>query len=237
MNTKQIIEHLLHIPPDFASLSDIRLSPTDATEIGIAYAAECWEEMDSCEDDFSSGGHLDWCGRKPDLIPGRHSTYLYEVMEFLLRFGLDPNYTVSGDYGLMDYICNTVNGYVAADTLRLLFENGGDPNLLSDNESFYDDIDFDICFGALKMRDRRRYDSLVHCWMVMIGFGGKPGNGSTPLDLSNEWHPEIGSIPFVPEQLKDHKNYTFGISHIANRGDAPTIHIFNKRTYWEVAWI
>ncbi|MBP3217582.1 MAG: hypothetical protein J6M46_04340 [Lachnospiraceae bacterium] len=237
MNIEQIKEHLLQIPPDFTALADIHLSPAEATETGITYAAECWAETDCIEDEFSSDGHYDWCWREPDLIPGRHSTYLYEVMEFLLKFGLDPSYTVSGDYGLMDYICNTVNGYVAADTLRLLFENGGDPNLLSDSGSIYDDIDFDIWFGALEMEDRRRYDSFVHCWMVMMGFGGKPSNGSSPLDLFNEWHPDIGTIPFELNRLKDHRNYTFGISHITNRGDAPTIHIFNKRTYWEVARI
>lgn len=237
MTFEQIKDHLFQIPPEFAALSDINLSPAEATELGIAYAVECWGDMDSSEDDYSSDGKYEWYWREPEIIPNRHSTYLYQVIEFLLKHGLDPNYSVPGDYGIMDYIANTVNGYVAADTLQLLFENGGDPNHISNGESFFDGIDFDIWFGAVEMEDRRRYDSLVHCWMVMIGYGGQPYNGASPLDLFNEWHPEIGTIPFELDRLKDHRNYTFGITHVSNRGDAPTLHIFNKRTYWEVARI
>ena len=78
------------------------------------------------------------------------------------------------------------------------------------------------------------YDSLVHCWMVLLGFGGKPTGGRPPVDLVDEWTLKE-FVPFDIKKLKDHKNYAFTLTHTTNRGNSPTIHIFDKRTYWEVA--
>lgn len=229
-------EFLFKIPPDLSSLASLTISPEEATHLAWEYANECWYEDARIEERYwDYEGYLSWCNKEPNLIPGLHSTYLYEVMAFLLEKGANPNYTVHGDYCLMQNIIHTVNGYVAADTLRLLLEHGGDPNLLFDGEALFDDIDFDVGFDAVEQEDRRRFDSLVHCWLVLIGFGGKPRNGTTPLDLFDEWDPETGRIEFQVEKLKDHRNYIFGLTTQVNRGNAPTIHIFDKRTYWEIA--
>lgn len=226
---------LLQIPPNFSGLDGLTISTEDATKLAYEYVDECWEEGISEEEpDFSYEGYLAWCWREPAAIPGLHSTYLFEVMEYLLARGADPNYNPGSDYCLMQMVCHVVNGYVAADTLRLLLENGGNPNLPFNGASLFFEIDFDVGYDMSGQWDRRVFDSLVHCWMVLIGYGGKPKNGTTPLDLFEEWGPQITGT-FNTEKLRNHRNYSFVLTHAENRGSFPTIHIFDKRTFWEVA--
>ncbi len=227
---------LFQIPPDLEALRRLSLTPAEATALARAYAEKCWEEsLDYTDDiDSSDSGYLAWCNREPDLIPGLHSTFLLEVMEALLDCGADPNSIVEGNFSLVEYVVHTVNGYVAADTLRMMLERGLDPDLQTDAGRLFSLVDFDIGFDAVEQYDRRRYDSLIHCWMVLIAFGGRPENGTTPLDLYADWHPFLDR-EFDVAKLKDHRNYGFCLTHTVNRGNSPTIHIFDKRTYWEVA--
>ena len=235
-NLAEAKERLFELPPDFSAFDEVKPTPDQASELAAEYVEECWSETVTVTDDvdFSYEGYLSWCNKEPTINPSLHSTYLFEVLDFLLQYGMDPNYTKDGDWSLMEHVMHVVNGYVAADTLKLLLENGGDPNLVTDHDTVFSAIDHDVGFDSSGQLDRRAYDSLVHCWMVLIGFGGKPSNGTTPLDLFDEWNPH-GNNRFNVEKLKDHKNYTFGITHSTNRGNSPTIHIFDKRTYWEVA--
>ena len=236
LNLEEVKERLLEIPPDFSVFSEFQLTAKQANELAAAYVEECWEESISVTDDvdYSYDGYLSWCNKEPVIAPNLHSTYLYEVLSFLLEYGMDPNYTRDGDWCLMEHVIHVVNGYIGADCLKLLLENGGNPNLVTDHDTVFSSIDHDVGFDANNQQDRRAYDSLVHCWMVLIGFGGRPTNGSTPLDTFSEWLPQ-GEVPFELEKLKNHKDYTFGVTHTVNRGNSPTIHIFDKRTYWEVA--
>ena len=235
-NIAEAREKLFQIPPDFSGFDDVTPTPAQATELASEYAELCWQEgvLETDDLDFSYEGYLSWCNKDPAIIPYKHSTFLYEVMDFLLQFGMDPNYVKNGDWSLMEHVMHVVNGYIAADTLKLLLEKGGDPNLALENGTVFGAIDHDVGYDTSGQIDRRAYDSLVHCWMVLIAYGGKPRNGSTPLDLFDEWQPK-SEARFDLEKLKNHKNYSFAITHSQNRGSSPTIHIFDKRTYWEVA--
>ena len=235
-NLAEAREKLFEIPPDFSVFDEITPTADQASELAAEYVEECWNEGVAVRDDldFSYNGYLSWCNKEPSVVPNLHSTYLYEVIDFLLQFGMDPNYTRDGDWSLMEHVMHVVNGYIGADTIKLLLENGGDPNLVTDHDTVFGAIDHDVGFDALEQNDRRAYDALVHCWMVLIGFGGRPINGTTPLDLFSEWNPHA-ERPFELEKLKNHKNYSFVLTHTTNRGNSPTIHIFDKRTYWEVA--
>ena len=112
---------------------------------------------------------------------------------------------------------------MAADTLKLLLENGGDPNLVVDGDSIFTDVDFDIFFGAVEQHMRITYDSNVHYWMVLVGYGGKLIDGRDPVTL------QPGC---TLEMFKDHRNLDFCLEK--EDGDY-TMHIFDKRTKWEIA--
>ena len=78
----------------------------------------------------------------------------------------------------------------------------------------------------------RRYDALVHSWFVFLGYGAAPDNGTSSVDLFNVI--DTGKT-FDLRELRNHRNYTFGLSHVKNRGENWSLHIFDKRTMWEVA--
>ena len=229
-----LLEHarelLNQIPPDLPGLDELDITPDEATQLAYEYSKACW-----CEGLDNYGQmeeYYSWCNCDSSVVPGYHSSHLYEVLAFLLKRGADPNYEGESS-SLMQYVIDCVNGYAAADSLRLLLEYGGDPNLATDGERLFPEIAFDVEFGAANQEDRRRYDSLVHCWMVLIGFGGKSYDGSDPVDFYKVWSPE-GFHQIDPESLKNHENYSFCITYLSTHGGAPTIHIFDKRTYWEV---
>ena len=101
--------------------------------------------------------------------------------------------------------------------MKLLLDNGGDPNLAVEDGTVFSAIDRAVGYDTGGQIDRRAYDSLVHCWMVLVAYGGKPSNGSSALDLFDEWRPGTEEAPFTLEKLKNHKNYSFAITHTANR--------------------
>ncbi len=227
------LKALLQIPPDYETVVEY-ITPKLATVLGYEYAENCYDEGIQTYDESSVFYRQN--RKEPKTIPGQHSTYLYEVMEFLLQCGLDPNYAREGDYSLLQHVCHIVNGYVAADTLRLLLEHGGDPNLTHEGESLFDAIDSDINYDMDGQLDRRRFDSLTHCWMVIIGFGGGSISGRTLLLKYQEWnlfnnHKKL----FDFANLKDHRNYTVALTHNDDFNYAPVLHIIDKRTLWEVA--
>lgn len=222
------LKALLQVPPDLDAVGSI--TPEEATLLGYEYAENCFDEAVQTYGPSYDYYRQSW--KEPQLIPGLCSTYLYDVMEFLLEHGLDPNYAREGDYSLLQHICHIVNGYTAADTLRLLLEHGGDPDLTHEGESLFEAIDFDIDYDMDGQLDRRSFDSLVHCWMVILGFGG----GRNRLVRYQEWnlfnnHEKL----FELSKLKDHWNYTVALTHNENYNYAPILHIIDKRTLWEVA--
>ncbi len=234
MIESHLLEALLQVPPNLTFVEDQLLtgqfSPAQVTKLGCSYAKECfYEDLDPADDKYYSED-FDYCWRESDAIPGRHSFFLYEVFDLLLKFGLDPNYKVDGNYGIMDYVFHIVNGYVAADTLKLLFDHGGNPHRISEGDSMFDLVCFDVVFDAVEQGDRRRYDSLVHCWMVLLAYGGASTDDGGTVDVFTEYSDYI-KVKFDLKKLKEHRNYYFGVTYDAHL----TINIFDKRTYWEVA--
>ena len=234
MENSDLLQALLQVPPNLTfvreQLLSGRYSPQQVTELGYHYAEECWyEDLDADNSEFYSE-EFDYYWREANTIADRHSFYLYEVIDLLLKHGLDPNYTVDHDFCLMEFVIGIVNGYIAADTLILLLESGGTPNLISSGENMFDQICFDVDFDAIEQRDRRRYDSLVHCWMVLLAYGGKTKDEGGTIDVFTEYSDNIKVI-FDLKKLKEHRNYYVGVTH----GKHLTVNIFDKRTYWEVA--
>ena len=114
--------------------------------------------------------------------------------------------------------------------MTLLLENGGNINIICNGERLFDYVDFDVFFDSVEQEWRHRYASWVRCWMVMLGYGGWKNYKNDNIRLFKEYNTER---IFDIEKLKNHRNYYFGLSS-ENGG---TIHIYDKKTLWEVARI
>ena len=107
-----------------------------------------------------------------------HSTYVFPLCELLLKYGLDPNYVFgekNDESNIMYEVYWIDKPYVAADTLRLLLENGGNPLLEVDSESIWHLSDFDIWFDvshgyAEEKHYMLKFDNRVHYWLVLRGY-------------------------------------------------------------------
>ena len=121
------------------------------------------------------------------------------------------------------------NEYVAADTRRLLLENGGNPNLIVDGESIYDRAEFEVWFGSIEQTIRWRYDAWIHMWFVLLAYSGKPEGKDLGFHLFPEYNKEE---TFSLTKLRDHRNFYYGLSC---EGNERIVHIYDRKTFWEVA--
>ena len=232
-NENALLDMLLQIPPDLEAirtqLESGRFSSDIIARVSLEFIDICYGE--SLDRERGKQYETEYYSIDPAVAEGEHSTCLVEIVKLLLGYGLDPNAIVDGS-SMMVLICLVENEYIAADTLALLLEHGGNIHLKADGESVFGEIDFDVIFDALNQYDRRRYDSLVHCWFVWLGYGAQPENGTTAVDVFRDIN--TGEM-FDISRLKNHRNYTFGLSHVPGRGEKWSLHIFDKQTMWEVA--
>ena len=167
----------------------------------------------------------------------RPSAYLYDAMEYYLRNNLDPNFRTKTE-SLMHHLCRVVNGFRAADVLRLLLENGGDTNVLSGSRTLFDIVDSYV-HEKLNTFDLEvvlgpEFQSVAHCWFVLIGFGGHSSEKKTP-HLSRLY--QDGEELFKIEKLKNHRNYAINFGKSFAQGNCYCCRIYDVRSGKEVAWI
>lgn len=112
-----------------------------------------------------------------------------ELFDLLIAKGLDPNLIIRDSdgawYNIMDQLFHMRNGDISLPILKKLLEIGGNPNLLFDDETLFDRVDFDIVFGAVEQEDRVFYATWVTFWLLLIGYGGKLSNGRPPITMKN----------------------------------------------------
>ncbi len=213
---------MLESPPDFQKISEFldrnHLSGEEVTVAGIRYVDECMFDYDTLTHEL---------GRIPtkeewEALP---SAYIYDLLELLLANGLDPN-MIYEEENIMEMLPLIAHGYVGADTMRLLLEHGGDLNLEVRGEPIFYDVDFDVIFGAIEMTNRIRYAECIHIWFVMIGFGAMTPNGKIPVTMTGQDDIEI---------FKQHEQFDYYIE--IKEGDGFTIHIFERETSREVAYL
>ncbi|MDY3278913.1 MAG: hypothetical protein SOX25_02230 [Eubacteriales bacterium] len=224
-----LFELLTAIPPDWAAMEQFlregKLTSQEITKAATYYVDECFCEARDAE--IEAG-----ISRSAGIVPDLHSTYLCDAVKLLLPFGLDPNGIFNdGDSNIMDSLRYVDNEFLAADALALLLEHGGDPTLYipGANEPLFCYVSDDVFSEADEMDDRKQYASLVHFWMVLIGYGARYNTNSAKMMFFKEYH---SSRLFDPDKLRNHRNYYFGISHLEGR---TTVHIYDKETLWEVA--
>ena len=228
LNEKQkcLYDKLNKVPPDLEGAEVLinggDYSGDDISLVGAALMKDYYVDFEASDPDHYS--------RVEPQAP-----YVYDVVKLLLEHGLDPN-AVYGDTNIMSDLLFVSTPYVAADTLALLLEHGGRTDLVVDGARIFDDLDFDIVFDAFNQEIRSSYDSTVHCWFVMLGYGARLRDGSLPVDIFDVYDEDyLNKNAFDISLLKDHNNYTFGISNVPGRGESWSLHIFDKRTFYEVA--
>ncbi len=225
---KELLDLLLQIPPKTEEAEKLirsaNYSDEELSRVAVRYAEACSFNISDARCEKGAEIRMNSLG----IAEGFHSTYLYEVLALLLSYGVDVNAVLEDDtcrYNIMSSVMWVDNGYAAADSMRLLLENGGDPNLIVDGESVFDELTFDIFYGAIEQENRRLYENWVHTWLVLLAFGGKGVEGRLFRECGQE-------EPFTLSKLKEHRNYDVCLS----RGeDGPIVRIFDKRTFWEVA--
>lgn len=222
---KALFGLLTAIPPNMDAAERLLrtevLTASEVTRVAIAYAYECFCEV----------GDLVRENKEPhsaEIVPDLHSTHIYDIVKLLLQFGLEPN-GIYEEHNIMDTLKYIDNEFLAADTLALLFEHGGDPGLVVDIESFFQSLDFDVFFDAIEQYDRQQYASLVHCWIVTIGYGARCGEGR--MQVFKEYD---STEYFDLQKLRSHRNYYFGLSHVEK---SFALSIYDKDTLWEVVRI
>lgn len=236
----ELLKLLRGIPPDLRKLR-AELETGNYSMEDISMAGTRFVTVDCLDEQFSDMDDEDLRFEKhrfsePVLLPNQHSTYLYEIMELLLEFGFDPNAVFDGD-NAMFWLPLVDNEYVGADTLNLLLEHGGNPNLIVDNESVFEALDFAVIFDAFNQEDRRKYDAAVHCWFVYLGHGAKTKKEELPVTVfeNSAMYRDYGWDKFKISDLKDHRNFDFCLTYVEGRGEKWSMHIYDKRTRWEVA--
>lgn len=194
MSTSETLFRLfMELPPNFEDierlLNDNNCNSECICESFCKFAEECF-----CE--YSE--FIEQHGRKP-LDEEIHSTYVFPLCEFLLKHGLDPNYVFgekNSESNAMYEVYWIDKPYVAADTLRLLLENGGNPLVEVDGESIWKISDFDIWFDVLYGYAQQenymlKFENRFHLWLVLRGF------------MSSD-----------EEKFKDHSLYTYNLVQI-----------------------
>ena len=232
-NQEELYRLLFQLPPQFEEASCFihreKLTSEDVTRVGIQYAENCFLDYGESlsKDDWENTSRVN-CEKKYAV----QSAYLYEITEFLLRYGLEPNAVYDSEYGsynIMEGILFIDHEYIAADTMRLLMEHGADPNLPINGEAVFELVDFAVWFDAIEQEIRWRYDQWVHIWFVLLAYGGGTEQIREKIQVFKEY--ETGEL-FDLKKLRDHRNYGFCLSW--ENGDL-VIHIFDKDTLWQVA--
>lgn len=167
------------------------------------------------------------------MIQGYESSHMLEAVKELLKYGLDPNKIYSEkdkrgyyeEFNIMRELSYVDNGYVAADTLALLLDHGGNPNLILNGESLLRNINFDISFDRLNLKNRFWYDAKVHYWMVLIGYGAKLENGKESIEPCGN---------FDISNLKNHRQYYYKVINYESIKDGAELCFFDKKTNMEV---
>ena len=144
-------------------------SPDDVSTAGFQYVDDC--ACDLMDENWQSPCRA--CG---ELLSGFRSSHMLEALKCLLEYGLDPNALYGEDAdqsNIMSELRYVENGYLAADSLALLLDHGGNPSIKKNGVSLIRDVNFDLYFDLNNQENRERYDSLVHYWMVLVGYGAK----------------------------------------------------------------
>ena len=96
------------------------------------------------------------------------------------------------------------NGYQSADAVAVMFEHGGNPSLKIEDVSLIRNLNWELLFFLYNEDYRYFSDSVVHYWMVFIGYGAKLEQGEESID-------SVGDFDIA--NLRNHRQYYYGVIH------------------------
>lgn len=216
---KRMYDALSCISPDFAAAKAL------FTEYQPSEEELMWLAVELTENTFGEYGDMlnEKCS---SVMPGKvHRDHLYDTILFLLNHGLNPNTVVdegtTESENVMPELRFTDGPDVAARTMRLLLEHGGDPNLDIDSDTPLTWIDDELCIDPIW--ERHYCDHLVQCLMVMQAYGGgwegKDGKFHQPFLMREGYSSKI---------FKEFEKFDY--CFVEDENDPSSIHIFEKAT-------
>lgn len=131
-------------------------------------------------------------------LPGDLITYNWEeLFDVLIEMGLDANLIVCDDELNYENVLQELkyfdDGNLGAKIARNILNNSGDPNIIIDGISLFEEIDgdlmFDIQLGCY--HHKWQQDKAFRYWLVMVGFGGTINNGQLPIEMCNGFKVDI----------------------------------------------
>ena len=220
MNSVEKIKSLFEkVPNDFGKIRELlssqKFTKEELADIAVACAENCFGEYsDACNPKYENFN-----------IEDMRSNYIVEAIELLLEFGLDPNITVNNDENVMWEAMWIDAPGVAAKVLKLLLENGGNPNhyIAEEHETLFEYISFKVSEDEYT----HQYFYTVQFWWLLMAYGGCWKNGEIPLEMLNGNSVEI----FKDYELFDYEIECFEPFKIGNW----KMHIYNIETKEKVA--
>ena len=221
MNLVKQIKEVFEQEP--SNLDEIRnllslreLTREELADLAIFFTDDCFcEYRDALDPEVES-----------ETIENMHSNYIIEAINMLLEFGLDPNAIFDNDNVLWNAMwIDSPN--VAASLMRLLLENGGDPNhfIPAEHDTLFEYIAFKVSYDEYT----HDYYHTVQCWLVLMAYGACWRNGEIPLTMLGNKSVEI---------FKEFEQFDYEIEPLPQepgKYGCWIMHIFNIHTREEVA--
>ena len=130
-------------------------------------------------------------GREPQKEELVTSNWL-ALFDLFLRYGLDTSCSYSTDginyNNLLHNVTYLDNKEVVYKLLRLLLNNGADPNVIIRDDSLFNILDDHVVMNAslfdIEGEDRVPYEHDFRLWLLMMAYGGETAHGS-PLKIKD----------------------------------------------------
>ena len=164
-----------------------------------------------------------------ESVQGIESGHLVEAISILLDYGLNPNkifiYGDGSQTNIMIQLMFVYNGYQSADAVAEMFEHGGNPSLIIEGDSLIRNLNWELLYFLNNEEERYFTDSVVHYWMVFIGYGAKLEDGGESVDPVD--HFDIAG-------LRNHRQYYYGIINSDRSNGGIEVCFFDRKSNREV---
>lgn len=161
---KALEKALCAVPPMYDTADEIfskyYITPEELSKIACNLMDVCFDEQFPCRDSLK------------ELVEDKTvCSYIYRVMQYLFSKGYDPNVVVDDgcECAMTTIRFLSYPEGLAPKLMRLFMENGGNPNLVVEGESVFEDVDFAVSYDEYFSR------SAVYCWLVLMAYGGRLG--------------------------------------------------------------